>query len=371
MRVAAPSLQLHAMGAAVVGRRTPVSEMATPASELNSWDLPLPVAPAMATTVCCPESLRRAAASSRTRPASARVPLSSRVRESPTSSRRASRRERSGPSYANGAGTCGTCEAWAACAREARISRAAACCAAVVSLTRRAISPSSQDPVASSGSTGSAEALDSVRPEPPASDGTRAWSLLSFRSLASSVWSTGGRLPGVASGSPSPGRCCRGGRPGGDRVPVALGVVHLVRVVLVSDGSHRSPLLLQYGQRGDEFGLGFGVHFEGVERGEPPFAFGVHDPVQVFVEQPSGPVAQPQRPVGADPFGESPRPRSVPCGRPAARWQPGRRRPRRRARRSGRGRRPPPRRTPPARAATAVRPSRCGARRSPTRCRVR
>ncbi|MGC0357984.1 hypothetical protein RKD25_005273 [Streptomyces sp. SAI-124] len=98
MRLAEPSLQLHAIGAAVVGRRTPVSEMATPASALNSCDLPLPVAPAMATTVCCPESLRRAAASSRTWPASASVRLSSRARESPTSSRSASRRERRAPS---------------------------------------------------------------------------------------------------------------------------------------------------------------------------------------------------------------------------------------------------------------------------------
>ncbi|CAM5241217.1 hypothetical protein SVIOM342S_10601 [Streptomyces violaceorubidus] len=86
------------MGEAVVGRRTPVSEIVTPARVLNSWDLPLPVAPAMATTVCCPESLRRAAASSSTRPASARVPLSSRVRESPTSSRSASRRDLRFPS---------------------------------------------------------------------------------------------------------------------------------------------------------------------------------------------------------------------------------------------------------------------------------
>ena len=62
MSPAAPSLQLHASGEEVVGRRTPVSEMVTPASALNSCDLPLPVAPAMATTVCCPDSLRRAAA---------------------------------------------------------------------------------------------------------------------------------------------------------------------------------------------------------------------------------------------------------------------------------------------------------------------
>jgi hypothetical protein len=98
MSAAAPSLQLHAMGAAVVGRRTPVSEIATPASALNSADLPLPVAPARATTVCCPESLRRAAASSRTRLASESVRLSSRVRDSPTSSRSASRRDRRRPS---------------------------------------------------------------------------------------------------------------------------------------------------------------------------------------------------------------------------------------------------------------------------------
>lgn len=77
---------------------TPVSEIATPASALNSADLPLPVALTRATTVCCPESLRRAAASSRTRLASESVRLSSRVRDSPTSSRRASRRDRSRPS---------------------------------------------------------------------------------------------------------------------------------------------------------------------------------------------------------------------------------------------------------------------------------
>ncbi len=131
------------MGAAVVGRRTPVSEMGTPASALNSWDLPLPVAPARATTVCRPESLRRAAASSRTRPASARVRLSRRVRESPTSSRRASRRERSGPSYASGAGV------WPPgprCAGSAAEARSAARAAALASVTRRAMRPSSQAP---------------------------------------------------------------------------------------------------------------------------------------------------------------------------------------------------------------------------------
>ncbi len=128
------------MGAAVVGRRTPVSEMATPASALNSCDLPLPVAPAMATTVCCPESLRRADASSSTRPASASVLLSSRVRESPTSSRSASRRERNAPSYTSGLTAGGAAD---------RLSMAANWLPSVVSLTRRAMSPSSQAPVES------------------------------------------------------------------------------------------------------------------------------------------------------------------------------------------------------------------------------
>lgn len=146
MRVAAPSLQLHAMGEAVVGRRTPVSEIVTPASVLNSCDLPLPVAPAMATTVCCPDSRRRAAASSRTRPASARVLLSSRVRESPTSSRSASSRERSAPSYASWGTGCGV---------DGRVSTTETCCAAVSSVTLRAMSPSSQG------------LSDSVRPDAP------------------------------------------------------------------------------------------------------------------------------------------------------------------------------------------------------------
>lgn len=39
------------MGADVVGLRRPVSEIGTPARALNRVDLPLPVAPAMATTV--------------------------------------------------------------------------------------------------------------------------------------------------------------------------------------------------------------------------------------------------------------------------------------------------------------------------------
>ncbi len=62
---AAPSDQLSAMGAAVVGRRRPVSETATPARALKSVDLPLPVGPARAMTVCREESRWRAAASSR------------------------------------------------------------------------------------------------------------------------------------------------------------------------------------------------------------------------------------------------------------------------------------------------------------------
>lgn len=85
------------MGAAVVGLRSPVSEIWAPARVLKSIDFPLPVAPAMATTVCREESRCRAAASSSTRPASARVSPSSRARDSPTSSRSASSRGRSGP----------------------------------------------------------------------------------------------------------------------------------------------------------------------------------------------------------------------------------------------------------------------------------
>ncbi|CAM5459317.1 hypothetical protein SGLAM104S_05657 [Streptomyces glaucescens] len=143
MRGAAPSLQLHAMGAAVVGRRTPVSERVTPASALNSCDLPLPVAPAMATTVCCPESRRRAVASSRTRPASASVRLSSRARESPTSSRSASSRDRSGPSYAGGVTGCGPPSRGSPSRGSARFTAAACSAPAAPSATRRAISPSS------------------------------------------------------------------------------------------------------------------------------------------------------------------------------------------------------------------------------------
>ena len=90
----------------------------------------------MATTVCCPESLRRAAASSRTRPASASVLLSSRVRDSPTSSRSASSRDRSGPSYASGTRA----------GRLADRGSTTGLRAAAVSVTRRAISPSSQAP---------------------------------------------------------------------------------------------------------------------------------------------------------------------------------------------------------------------------------
>lgn len=53
---AAPSVQLQAIGAEVVGLRSPVSEIWTPASALKRVDFPLPVAPAMATTVCREES---------------------------------------------------------------------------------------------------------------------------------------------------------------------------------------------------------------------------------------------------------------------------------------------------------------------------
>ena len=88
-------------------------------------------------------------------------------------------------------------------------------------------------------------------------------------------------------------------------------------------------------------------------------------PVEVLGEQPSAPVAQPQRAVRPDPFGEPLARRTGPAGRPAGRWRPGRPPPRRPARRSGRGRAPLPRRTPPGRAASVVRPSRSGARRSP------
>ncbi|CAM5451926.1 hypothetical protein SGRIM128S_06871 [Streptomyces griseomycini] len=241
-RLAAPSLQLHAMGAAVVGRRTPVSEMATPASALNSCDLPLPVAPAMATTVCCPESLRRTAASSSTRPASARVRLSSRVRESPTSSRSASSRSRSGVSYARGGTGRGT---------GLRGSVAADCSAPAFSATRRAISPSSQAsapvPVrrARWSAAGSAR---SPRDGPPAPSRS-----------SSPDGPDGPDGPGGpdAPRPPSPGWACsrssRSGRSSSRGRPPAIGVLG---VVLVSDGGHRSPLLLQYGQRGDEFGLG-------------------------------------------------------------------------------------------------------------------
>lgn len=95
---AAPSDQTQAMGADVVGLRSPVSEIGTSASALNSADFPLPVAPAMATTVWRDESRCRVEASSSTRPASASVVPSIRVRDSPTNSRRASSRTRSGPS---------------------------------------------------------------------------------------------------------------------------------------------------------------------------------------------------------------------------------------------------------------------------------
>ncbi|GDY65508.1 hypothetical protein SAV14893_049010 [Streptomyces avermitilis] len=159
MSGAAPSLQLHAMGAAVVGLRTPVSEMVTPASTLKSWDLPLPVAPAMATTVCSPDSRRRATASSSTRPASASVRLSSRVRDSPTSSRRASNRDLNDPSYARGSG------GWTALLLVSRRA-ATSCCPSAVSDTRRAISPS---PQGSPDSVESAGSVDSVRPDASAS----------------------------------------------------------------------------------------------------------------------------------------------------------------------------------------------------------
>uniref|UniRef100_UPI0037DC2C54 dynamin family protein n=1 Tax=Streptomyces sp. WELS2 TaxID=2749435 RepID=UPI0037DC2C54 len=74
-------------------------------------------------------------------------------------------------------------------------------------------------------------------------------------------------------------------------------VVGVLRVVLVSDGGHRSPLLLQYGQRGDEFGLGLGLDVQGVERGEAPLAFGVHDAVHVLGEQPTSAGSSTTRPA--------------------------------------------------------------------------
>src|SRR5690606_16494098 len=83
-----------------------------------------------------------------------------------------------------------------------------------------------------------------------------------------------------------------------------LGMPGVLGGVLVSDGGHRSPLLLQYGQGGDEFGLRFRVHVESVERGEAALALGVQNPVHVLQEQPPAAVAQPERAVRANPLGE-------------------------------------------------------------------
>jgi hypothetical protein len=48
----------------VVGRRTPTGDISNRASELNRLDLPLPVAPASATTVWSPDSASRVPARS-------------------------------------------------------------------------------------------------------------------------------------------------------------------------------------------------------------------------------------------------------------------------------------------------------------------
>ena len=78
----------------VVGRRTPGSETCAPASALNSDDLPLPVAPASATTVCVPDSRRRSPARRDSSRAGASSASSS--RPSPSSTTRSRARSRRG-----------------------------------------------------------------------------------------------------------------------------------------------------------------------------------------------------------------------------------------------------------------------------------
>ncbi len=127
----------------MVGLRSPVSEIWAPARELKRVDLPLPLAPAMATTVCREESLCLAAASSSTRPASARAVRSSRALERPTSSRSASRRGLSGLPEGTYASTWGRTSP----SGSVTVTGAASGTALPVAVADlRAMSPSSQPP---------------------------------------------------------------------------------------------------------------------------------------------------------------------------------------------------------------------------------
>ncbi len=77
---AGSSPQMQAVAYDVVGRRTPTAASSSPASALNVDDLPEPVAPARATTVCSAESRRRAPARSTTSAARSTTESSSRPR---------------------------------------------------------------------------------------------------------------------------------------------------------------------------------------------------------------------------------------------------------------------------------------------------
>ncbi len=76
--------QTQAVAHEVVGRRTPTAESSSSVSALKVDDLPEPVAPASATTVCSADSLRRLAARSTTPCASSRIASSTRPRAAST-----------------------------------------------------------------------------------------------------------------------------------------------------------------------------------------------------------------------------------------------------------------------------------------------
>ncbi len=89
---AGSSPQTQAVAYDVVGRRTPTAARSRPARALNVDDLPEPVAPASATTVCSAESRSRAPARSTTRAAWSTTESSSRPRAPATACSRPTRR---------------------------------------------------------------------------------------------------------------------------------------------------------------------------------------------------------------------------------------------------------------------------------------
>ena len=87
---------MQAVAYDVVGRRTPTAARSSPARALNVEDLPEPVAPASATTVCSAESRSRAPARSTTAAAGSTTASSSRPRAASTACSSPSSRASSG-----------------------------------------------------------------------------------------------------------------------------------------------------------------------------------------------------------------------------------------------------------------------------------